>query len=384
MNIFRYLPTRKNHVIALALVVAMVLWIGSGLFVKSLRSSSGSDVLPVKNSTSVVARYSEAKSFTRMLKVRGRSEANRKVQVKAQISGLVTSIAVPEGSAVKAGDIICELALEDRQLRYDEALADQEKAQMDYSGALSLQTGGYQSKTAIASAKANLDRSIAVLHRRQLDLNHLKIRAPFAGIVDTHQAQVGDLLERGDICVTLLELNPLVIRGEVSETDVGLLSLGTKAEVTLLSGQAAFGELSFIARESEPNTRAFRIEVSVENPTDSLSSGVTADLSLLAGTSSAHLVSPALLLLDDKGVLGLRLLDNDSRVVFNPVVVVGDDSRGVWVQGLPARALIIRVGQHYVSEGELVNAVIEALPTADLEQRAPSSVEDADRKSTAS
>lgn len=375
MNTLRYIPSRKNHAIALGLVVAMVLWIGTGLVVKNFRSSDAV-IAPVKRSITVVAQYSEAKPFTRTLKVRGRSEANRKVQVRAQISGLVTAVAVEDGDAVKAGDVICELAFEDRQLRFEEAAADKEKAQMDYTGAMRLQTGGYQSKTAIASAKADLDRAIAVLHRRELDLTNLKIRAPFAGIVDIRQAEIGDLIERGDICATLLELNPLVVSGEVSETDVGLLTLGAAAEVALLSGQAALGELTFIGRESDPNTRAFRIEVSVDNASGSLRSGVTADVSLSAGTSRAHKISPALLLLDDNGALGLRVLDRDSRVAFNAVTVVGDDADGVWVQGLPERALIIRVGQHYVSEGEVVTAKIEELSAEPTEQLPPSSVTD--------
>lgn len=374
MNILRYIPTRKNHLISLALVVAMVLWIGIGLVVKNLRSSDNI-IAPVKHVPKVVAHYSTAKPFTRTLKVRGRSEANRRVQVRAQISGLVTAVAVEEGDLVEAGDVICELAFEDRKLRLDEAAADREKAQMDYSGAMRLQTGGYQSKTAIASAKADLDRAIAVLHRRELDLTNLKIRAPFAGIVDIRQAEIGDLIERGDTCATVLELNPLVISGEVSETDVGLLALGAKANVALLSGQITLGELTFIGRESDPNTRAFRIEVSVGNSSGAFRSGVTADVSLAAGTSRAHRVSPALLLLDDSGALGLRVLDHESRVAFNAVTIVGDDVEGVWVQGLPERALIIRVGQHYVSEGEVVTAKVEEMSAAPIEQLSPLSVE---------
>lgn len=368
MNVRQYFPARKNHIIALGLVAAMVLWIASGLLVKSLHKSDSVVTAPINSVTEVVARYSYAQPFTRQLKVRGRSEANRKVQVKAQISGLVTAVEVEDGGAVEAGDVICELAFEDRQLRLEEASADKEKAQMDYSGAMRLQTGGYQSKTAIASAKANLDRAIAIQHRRELDLNNLKIRAPFAGIVDVRQAEVGDLIERGDVCATLLELNPLVISGEVSETDVGLLALGARAEVTLLSGQSALGEVTFIGRDSDPDTRAFRIEVSVDNHTGVLRSGITADVSLAAGTSRAHRISPALLLLDDSGALGLRVLDGDSRVVFKSVAIIGGDASGVWVQGLAEKALIIHVGQHYVSEGEVVAASIDeaAVDTQEL------------------
>jgi multidrug efflux system membrane fusion protein len=352
--------SRKNNTIALGLVVAMCLWIGSGLWVKSMRADSREAAAESPSAARVVAHYSESQVFAQPLKVRARSEANRKVLVRAQIGGLVVAVPVVEGAHVAAGEIICQLATEDRQLLFEEAVTAQKKAQMDYTGAQRLKSAGYQSRTAIAAAKSALDSAKAVQHRRALDLDNLKLKAPFSGIVDTRQVEVGDLMERGDACATLLELNPLIISGQVSETDVGRLRLGSKAEVRLLNGQTVEGILRFIGHDSDLTTRTFRIEVAVPNPNALLRSGITADVLLYAGAGTAHRLSPALLLLDDAGSLGLRILDSDHRVVFQAVEIVGGDTAGVWVRGLPAKALVISVGQHYVSEGEqVVTTIVE-------------------------
>jgi multidrug efflux system membrane fusion protein len=58
----------------------------------------------------------------------------------------------------------------------------------------------------------------------------------------------------------------------------------------------------------------------------------------------------------------VRIVDQNKRVRFVPVKIIGDGPDGVWITGLPKQATIITVGQDYVSEGELVNAVPEGQP----------------------
>ena len=73
----------------------------------------------------------------------------------------------------------------------------------------------------------------------------------------------------------------------------------------------------------------------------------------------AHVVSPSLLSLDDAGNIGLRIIDQQSQVQFINVNIIGDDSQGVWVTGLPPQTTVITVGQEYVSPGQQVSAVME-------------------------
>ena len=46
-------------------------------------------------------------------------------------------------------------------------------------------------------------------------------------------------------------------------------------------------------------------------------------------------------------------------MIFNPVTLVRDTPEGIWVEGLPARADIIVIGQEYVQEGVRVLPVFE-------------------------
>jgi len=362
-TLFALITGKKNYLTAFSIMLIMLLWVGSGLWIKWLNSAEGGVANEVKSEVSAItvkARYSKARIIERMVQVRARSEANRAVQLRAEVSGQVIAVPIAEGAMVKAGQVICQLAPEDRALRLDEALAEQDKAKLVYNGALKLKTG-YQSRTAIAAAKSALNSAIANTRSRQLDLDHLQIQAPFAGVIDHRGMEVGDFMDRGEPCAMLLELNPLVIAGQVAESDVAQLTPGQKANVIFLNGEKQQGVVRFVGRSANDITRTFRIEVVIENTDWHLRSGMTANVVIASGQRKAHFVSSALLILNDAGIVGLHLLNEEHRVEFLPVELLEGDASGIWVQGLPEEVRLITLGQHYVSVGERVEVVLEGM-----------------------
>jgi multidrug efflux system membrane fusion protein len=95
----------------------------------------------------------------------------------------------------------------------------------------------------------------------------------------------------------------------------------------------------------------------VPNQQGLIRDGITAEIHVTANTIEAHRISPAILSLDDRGVIGVRIVDESRRVRFVPVQIVGDGTDGVWVTGLPRTITIITVGQEYVTNGQQVNIV---------------------------
>jgi multidrug efflux system membrane fusion protein len=63
----------------------------------------------------------------------------------------------------------------------------------------------------------------ASVQRRLLEKDRLIIRAPFAGIIEEIHMQLGEYVSPGTACVTLVDLNPMLLTGEVSERDLGTL-----------------------------------------------------------------------------------------------------------------------------------------------------------------
>lgn len=364
MNILISLWRQRNYRIAAIVAALAILWLLSGLL------SGGKQPLPEKAAVvgakraaseeiTVKARRLQAQPYITRVVVNSRSEANRSVQVRAELDGVIAALPVAEGQRVAAGDVICEIAAEDRPEKLTRAQATLRKAELDYAGAKKLKGRGLQSETAMAQQEVALANARAELKRAQVDVKNLKIRAPFDGLVNSRAVELGDFIRRGEECATVLDLDPVLIVGEVSESEVGKLQPGGPASAQLQRGQLVEGRLRYVSQQAHPTTRAYRIEVAVPNPDGALRSGLSARMALPTGEVLAHRINASLLTLDDRGQLGVRTLDEDHRVRFVNVQLVSDESEGVWVAGLPARALLITVGQEYVSEGEQVAVELE-------------------------
>lgn len=360
---FAYIWSNKNYRLSIFLAVAALIWLASG-FVGSSQEVDATGPTPEAKKMRVKARYLDVQSYQPVIHVRARTQANRQVSLRSELSGKVVALPVTEGQAVKKGAIICELAVDDRQLSYLETQSSVAQAQLEYDGSQRLKTGGYQSGTAIAAAKARLDSAKAALLRSKLNLDKVKIRAPFDGVIDRHSVDVGDFMERGDECGLLMDLDPMIISGRLSETEVSRVNIGDKAQGLLLTGQRVEGEVSLVGYGSDSITRTFPVEVSVDNASLTLRSGITTDLVVPTASVAAHLISSSLLSLDDEGRVGVRILSEDYSVKFALVSLIGDHPQGVWVSGLPERVLIVTVGQEYLSEGEVVDVVFEQTDAA--------------------
>src|SRR5690606_9495191 len=115
--------------------------------------------------------------------------------------------------------------------------------------------------------------------------------------------------------------------------------------------------LRFVSKSADMITRTFRVEVLVPNKDHSLRDGLSANVRLPVASTSAHLLTPSTLVLGGNGALGVRTVDTNSHVQFNPVTVIGEDMDGVWVTGLPGEADVITVGQEFVEDGAEVRVV---------------------------
>lgn len=365
MNVFASLWRQRNYRVATIVALLSLLWLASGL----LFSPSGSDGAAQKTGAEsdtgaeavrVRARTVEARSYTSRALVNAHTEANRTVHLKTEQDGAIVALPVAEGRAVRRGEVICEIDAEDRPEQLERARAALRKAELDYEGARRLKKKGLQSDTAMAEREMALANARAEFKRARVAVEKLKIRAPFDGVVNRRAVELGDFIRRGEECATLLDLDPLLLVGEISENQVGKLTLGGPASAELQQGQRVTGSLRYISQQASDTTRAYRVEVAVENPRGELRGGISGRLALPTGEVMAHRINSSLLTLDDRGELGVRILDGQNRVLFANVELVGDGDGGVWVSGLPRRTRLITVGQEYVSAGETVAADMEA------------------------
>ena len=201
----------------------------------------------------------------------------------------------------------------------------------------------------IKSAKANL-RSI------RIDIERTTVRAPFDGVLNDVKIEVGDYVAIGDVSATVVDLDPILIIGQVTEQFSRYLSIGDRARITLIGGDVLEGIVSYISKVGSTQSRTFRIEVSLPNPGRLIPEGVTTELRLNLGLIKAHFLSPAALTLNELGELGVKTVKSD-KVQFHKVQIIDDTQQGVWLTGLPDEVELIIVGQEFVQSNQKVRSI---------------------------
>lgn len=235
--------------------------------------------------------------------------------------------------------------------------------EIEYDAATTLGAKGFQATTKVAEAKAELEAAQAALEQAEIELSHGKIVAPFAGVAE-RPVELGDFVDVGDRVASVIEIDPLLVTGEVAETRIGGLTVGMPGSARLNTGQIVHGRVRYISREADPQTRTFAIELEVENPGSRVAGRVSAELRIVWQQVDAHRVSPGLLSLDDTGEVGIKALADDDTVIFYPARIVRAEADAVWLIDLPKQLRLITVGQGFVRPGDHVRTSSEETPVA--------------------
>ena len=293
----------------------------------------------------------------RAIRISGRTEAEKRVTLATRVMGVIESLPVKQGQRVNRGDLVMRLDAEDKEaaIRMAESVVTQRQAEAE--AAERLVKGGNAPKLQADQARAGLATAQSLLEGAKAELAQYEIYAPFNGLIDRVPVQRGSTILAGAEVATLINLDPLLAIGEVSERDLVYLKLGNTADIKLVDGKTVKGTLRYISRDASSATRTFGIEVAIPNEDKALPAGMTAEITLLAEPADAVVLPRSVVTLSGAGDLGIRAVDQANKVVFFPIDLVDDTPNGLILAGIPADTRVIVAGQDLVTEGDEVKAV---------------------------
>ena len=355
---------RFHKLAALAVLVGVGAWVATGEF-----SSVGSAQNEAAQTPSEPVEEPKAELRTvgvvtpprimhaRAIRVSGHTEAEKRVTLATRVMGVIESLPVKQGERVERGDLVMRLNADDKEaaIRMAESVVTQRQAEAD--AAERLVAGGNAPKLQADQTRAALATAKSQLESARAELAQYEIYAPYNGLVDRVPVQRGSTILAGAEVATLINLDPLLAIGEVSERDLQYLKLGNEADRQLVDGKAVKGKLRYISRDASPATRTFRIEVAIPNEDKALPAGMTAEITLRAEPADAVMLPRSVVTLGSEGDLGIRAVDKDNKVVFFPIDLVDDTPKGLVLAGIPADARVIVAGQDLVVEGAEVKPV---------------------------
>jgi HlyD family secretion protein len=214
----------------------------------------------------------------------------------------------------------------ERTLQVDQAEVRQR--QLDRQRALDLQQQGFTSKATLDQADTALKQASAVLQRDQslqtaaaraidvakasvhsgeaavalarIVLSYTTLRAPFDGVVNVQQAEVGEIVVPGTPILTLADLDHVWLRAYLNESDLGRVRIGQEVSVSNDSdpNRRYQGRISFISEKAEFTPKSvethaervnlvYRIKIDIANPEHELVPGMPADARIALHTAGS-------------------------------------------------------------------------------------------------
>lgn len=335
--------------------------------------------------------------------VSGRLEPARRATMHFELSGVVQERPVEPGQAVSAGDLLLALSTGDYQDALDEAEAQLEQERRDIErdrellqlsernqallkndlerleqlGAeslvsksrldeariklLQLQSDVARLRAGVGSAESRRSLKQAVRNRAARNLERTRLLAPFAGTVNTVNAQVGDYVTPAQAMVDLIDDSELdlyvEVRGEVAQS----LAQGQAVDVEV-DGRMLAGSIVALQVDPDPVTFTHALRVRVDGAAARPGQIAQAQLSLRELQQAVAVPSTAVLY--DDGRTFVFRVDGD-MLEMQPVVLgtrVGDLQ--VIRRGVAAADRVVVRDVAALSHGQKIQAVSAAAAPA--------------------
>ncbi|MBC7909959.1 MAG: efflux RND transporter periplasmic adaptor subunit [Pyrinomonadaceae bacterium] len=174
------------------------------------------------------------------------------------------------------------------------------KAEYDFQSNISLNRETQEARAAVETARVDvshirdemraLGAPVAEGERddHRNDTSLVAVRAPAAGTITERLVNVGAGVEAGKPLFTIANLSNVWVIANVPEAQIGLLHVGTPAEVrsTALGGNALGGAVSYIAPQLNEDTRTAGVRVAINNPNEKLKAGMFVEVGFQTGTDT--------------------------------------------------------------------------------------------------
>tara|TARA_Y100000992_G_scaffold203713_1_gene139109 strand:+ start:1002 stop:1820 length:819 start_codon:yes stop_codon:yes gene_type:complete len=200
---------------------------------------------------------------------------------------------------------------------------------------------------------AYVNKDLVLCSLGVVELNRTEVKAPFAGYIE-NIVKPGNFLERGQICATLIQLSPIIFVAGVPEYEINKVKEGQEVILELVTGKVIEGYLTFVSKSASADTRTFSVESQITNSDGEIKDGLTASMTIKIDKVMAHKISPSILLLNDDGKLGIRIVEENKIAKFIEISILEDSEEGLWVTDIPDSVEIIVQGQGFVEDNQKV------------------------------
>ncbi|MEM7795775.1 MAG: efflux RND transporter periplasmic adaptor subunit [Cyanobacteria bacterium P01_C01_bin.118] len=410
---------RLQHSVRLIAGLGLVLLMPScGFFAPSeaqpSRSADSDQPIAVETARAQVGMLTEIVEYS------GTTRPQQQVALRSQTPGQVVAVTVDVGDRVQPGQLLAqidgglltaraneaeaelsvrrsevaedEVAIADAQAAAIQAKATRDQAKIDADRLRKLADQGAISQQAaeaaelalinaeqavkstqaqvqarqqvIAAAASRVNAQQAVVEEAQEQLAWVNLRAQLPATVLTRLVDPGDYVQTGASLLELGDLSTLKVAVQVSELDIGQLTVGQPAQIRLDAFpdlETISGRITRISPVADATSRLMTVEVTMDNPSDRVGSGLLARVRFTSSQAERIIVPTSSLEngTEDRTIFVVKQ-DSEQTTVAARSVTVGESRKGrvEILSGLEASETFVVQSDRPLEDGQPVRLSI--------------------------
>ena len=273
----------------------------------------------------------------------------KEVSVKSKLSGRISKMFVEEGEPIHVGDIIAEIEPDMAQAQTLSRIKSTlktteinlENAQKDYESSKELDDKNLISdeewrdaQNALKLAQISYDSALEqyqLVEEIGITETNMKVTAPVSGMIIHKNVEEGEMVvssesySGGTVLITIADLSQMIILTDINEVDIGKISLGRDAKITIdafpdkkYSGKII--HISPMAAIASNNIRTFQVKVSIEENLKDLRPGMSANVTIIGKTRNEVITIPIQAIFqDDDGNDVVYIVKSDTLITASIV-----------------------------------------------------------------
>ena len=356
--------------------VVLVLCMAGGV-AKYFWPTAAADVKsPIQTVTTFVV---EQRDFPLVLDATGNTVASNIVDIRPQVTNVVSKVHIKEGQAVKAGDLLISLDERADRANYEKAQATADDAQRQLSRAEELLRQNFVAQGAVDTARANAQAAQAAARAALAQLSYDNIRSPITGRAGIINVFPGALVQPGNTVsttttatttttqgamLTITQLDPMNVQFTVPESALPALFAAQQSGQTptisfqMGDGKKREGKVFVIDNQVDQAIGAVKVKAVVDNASHSLIPGQFVRLQVKAGIFKDVLVVPSQAVVTNARGDQVFLVDAENTVSLKPVKVQAQNQGFAVITGISAGDKVVVEGKQNLRPNSKVKEAV--------------------------
>jgi membrane fusion protein, multidrug efflux system len=337
----------------------------------------------------------ERKDVPFVIEATGTIAAASIVDIRPQITNIVSKVNISEGQIVKKGDLLFTLDDRTDKANFDRAQALANDAKRQLARAKELVAKNFISKAGLDTAEANAASTQAAARAAEVQLSFNYLRSPIDGRAGIINVFPGSLVQASNVVVsstsstatsttgamvTITQLDPINVAFIIPERDIPLLNAARKGDrqlpVTITVGdvdKTQYAGLVYVVdNQVDPVIGAVRLKARLDNKNGALIPGQFARVKLEASTLRDVMLLPSqAVVINPKGRFAYLVEKDDDKVVMKPVKVLYEYQGNAVIEGIDAGSRVVVEGGQNLRPGTKVREAKPANTSKALAKPAP-------------